>query len=153
MRAELLGLVDEDTAADNGIMAARGHTTEALRNALKTAVETPFRILHASLAALDLARRLSENYYVGTASDLALAALNLEAAARGAYLTVRINLNHIGDAYAGDAEYVLHHGRESAERLAAAEAIAQGIYRGARALLCAGNSVASSAGIIRHVED
>jgi formiminotetrahydrofolate cyclodeaminase len=134
LRQELLGLVDEDTEAYNGIMTALGQ--ERLRGALKIAVETPVRILRAAGTALDLARSLSGNYYAGTASDLALAALNLEAAARGAYLTIRINLNHLGGAYTIDAEYVLHHGRESAERLAAAEAMARSIYDGAKTLLC-----------------
>jgi formiminotetrahydrofolate cyclodeaminase len=140
LRQDMLALVDEDTAAYNGIMAARSmpKAAEALRGALKTAVETPSRILQAALAALDLAQSLSGNYYAGTASDLALAALNLEAAARGAYLTVRINLNHIRDSYAGDAEYVMRYGRESAARLAEAEALARSIYDGAKKLLCGG---------------
>jgi formiminotetrahydrofolate cyclodeaminase len=130
LRGTLLALVDEDTEAYNGIMAARSMPQSSLRGALKTAVETPFRILQAAHAALDLARSLSKNYYAGTASDLALAALNLEAAARGAYLTVRINLNHledIGEEGVG--------GGESAGWLAEAEDMARSIYDGAKALL------------------
>jgi formiminotetrahydrofolate cyclodeaminase len=135
-RQELLALIDEDTAAYNGIMAALSRPKgDSLRGALKIAVETPLRILQASLAALDAARSLSENYYAGTASDLALAALNLEAAARGAYLTVRINLNHLSDTCAANSEYVQRHGSESAGQLAEAEGLARSIYDGAKALL------------------
>jgi formiminotetrahydrofolate cyclodeaminase len=108
----------------------------ALGAALKTAVETPFRILQAALTALGLARSLSTAYYTGTASDLALAACNLEAAARGAYLTVRINLNQLGALNDTDTEYELRYGRESAARLAEAEGMARSIYDGAKKLLC-----------------
>ncbi|GHV31319.1 hypothetical protein AGMMS4952_19820 [Spirochaetia bacterium] len=165
LRQELLGLVDDDTEAYNGIMAAlaapqstadeQGRQRERLRGALKAAIEIPLRILQTSLAALDLAWQLSENYYAGTASDLALAALNLEAAARGAYLTVRINLNHLSDtgtaggraetsggskgiagADLSDAEYLQYKARESAARLAEAEGMAHRIYDGVKTLLC-----------------
>ncbi|GHV73461.1 formiminotransferase-cyclodeaminase [Spirochaetia bacterium] len=137
LRNTLLTLVDEDTEAYNGIMAARSmlQPTDSLRGALKTAVETPFRILQAAHAALDLARSLSKNYYAGTASDLALAALNLEAAARGAYLTVRINLNHLSDIGVSDIEYIRHKAGESAGLLAEAEDMARSIYDEAKALL------------------
>jgi formiminotetrahydrofolate cyclodeaminase len=141
LRQELLALVDEDTAAYNGIMAARSTPQgEALAAALKTAVETPSRILQAVLAALDLARLLSENYYAGTASDLALAVCNLEAAARGAYLTVRINLNHLSEMYTADAEYVQQVGEKSAGQLAEAETMAHSIYDGAKTLLLSCNN-------------
>ncbi|GHV77564.1 formiminotransferase-cyclodeaminase [Spirochaetia bacterium] len=136
LRQELLALIDEDTEAYNGIMAALPQPTgDSLRGALKIAVETPLRILHAALTALNLARSLSEDYYAGTASDLALAALNLEAAAQGAYLTVRINLNHLSDISAADSDYVQRHASESAGRLAEAEGLARSIYDGAKALL------------------
>jgi formiminotetrahydrofolate cyclodeaminase len=152
LRQGLLALVDEDTEAYNGIMAARAapQSTEVLRGALKTAVETPLRILKSACAALDLARLLSGNYYTGTASDLALAACNLETAARGACLTIRINLNHIGAMHTADTKHVLHHTgeaytadaeyiqlktRESAGLLAEAEDTARSIYDGAKTLL------------------
>jgi formiminotetrahydrofolate cyclodeaminase len=148
LRQELFGLVDEDTAAYNGIMAAlamrhsradeQGRQREHLGAALKTAVETPCRILQASLAALELARLLGDNYYAGTASDLALAALNLETAARGAYLTVRINLNHLADTCAADTEYIQRYDGESAGRLVEAEGMANRIYDGVTTLLCQG---------------
>jgi formiminotetrahydrofolate cyclodeaminase len=136
LRRELLALVDEDTAAYKGIMAARAlHQGEGLCAALKTAVESPCRILQSALAALSLARSLSARYYAGTASDLALAACNLEAAARGACLTVRINLNHIGTICASEDAYLQHTAGESAGRLAEAEGMARSIYDGAKALL------------------
>ncbi|MHC6201591.1 efflux RND transporter permease subunit [Breznakiellaceae bacterium SP9] len=108
---------------------------EALRTALHTAVAVPFQIQQGALTAINLARSLSEGYYEGTASDLALAALNLETAARGAFLTVRSNLNHLAAIASIDAEYIQHKARESASLLEHAEHAARSVYAGAKALL------------------
>ncbi|GHU52767.1 hypothetical protein FACS1894200_13300 [Spirochaetia bacterium] len=114
---------------------------EALRSALHTAVDVPFQIQQTALAALDLARSLSEGYYEGTASDLALAALNLETAVRGAFLTVRSNLNHLAAIASIDAEYIQHKTRESASLLERAEHLVRNVYAGAKALLSMGKNI------------
>jgi formiminotetrahydrofolate cyclodeaminase len=101
LRRYFLNLVDEDTAAYNQIMAARSTPEavqkQAVQDALKAGVIVPFQILNAALQGLDLAKRISEDYYLHTASDLGLAVQSLKTAAQGADLTILINLRGITD--------------------------------------------------------
>ena len=83
-----LRLVDEDSAAYERFAAAGAGDAAALRGC----VRPPLELLEGAVAAIRLARELSARYYPPTASDVGIAALNLETAARGAYLTVCVNL-------------------------------------------------------------
>jgi formiminotetrahydrofolate cyclodeaminase len=100
IRQTLLALVEEDTAAYNAIMAAKGRSQEqpeALQKALKSAVRIPHKILVMALRGLHLAEELSQGYYRHTASDLGLGVQSLKVAAQGADLTVLINLGSLSD--------------------------------------------------------
>jgi formiminotetrahydrofolate cyclodeaminase len=87
-----LRLVDEDSAAYERFAAADAGGGDEVMAALRGCVRPPLELLKGAVAALRLVRELSARYYPPTASDVGIAALNLETASRGAYLTVCVNL-------------------------------------------------------------
>jgi formiminotetrahydrofolate cyclodeaminase len=106
-RARFLELADEDAAAYASYRAARKlpHETEeeeaaraaATRDAARQAAAVPLEVVQVCHAQVELVERLAgrSNLYVG--SDLDVAALLLEAAARSAAANVTVNLDAIGD--------------------------------------------------------
>lgn len=104
---KLLGLVDLDTDAFNGIMAAFGlpkatdaekaARAEAIHKATVHAVEVPYRTLCESYLTFDLLRRVAENGNPASASDAGVGALAARAAVHGAYLNMKINAKDIDD--------------------------------------------------------
>ena len=101
LMAELLALVDEDTAAFNRIMDVfsmpKGTAEEkaaraaALEEATLYAASVPLRTMEASLKALPLALEMARKGNPASASDAGVAALAAVAGIRGAALNVRIN--------------------------------------------------------------
>ena len=83
--AELLHLVDEDTAAFNRIMAAFGmpQTTdaekakrsEAIQEATLYAAEVPMRTMKAAMRVFPLCKRMAENGNPNSLSDAGVGAL------------------------------------------------------------------------------
>jgi glutamate formiminotransferase/formiminotetrahydrofolate cyclodeaminase len=120
LKDELLALVDEDTAAFNGIMAAfalpKGTDTEkaarsaAIQAATRKAIEVPFRVMQLSCDALPLAVAMAEKGNPNSASDAGVGALCARAAVQGAYLNVRINVKGFADK--AFAEQVVRDGAE-----------------------------------------
>jgi formiminotetrahydrofolate cyclodeaminase len=117
LRRLFLRLMDEDSAAYERFALAMTASTAAAKKeepspevkaeitaALRGCVRPPLELLEGSAYALRLALELSAEYYPPTASDVGIAALNLETAARGAFLTVNINLKCGFDAVEA-AEY------------------------------------------------
>jgi len=107
LMAELLALVDEDTAAFNRIMDCfsmpKGTAEEkaaraaALEEATLYAASVPLRTMEASLKALPLALEMARKGNPASASDAGVAALAAVAAIRGAALNVRINAAGLAD--------------------------------------------------------
>ncbi len=105
--AELTALVDEDTAAFDGIMAAFGlpKGTDEEKAARAAAIEAatlhaaavPLRTMEAALKALPLALQMARSGNPASASDAGVAALAATAAIRGAALNVRINVSSLAD--------------------------------------------------------
>jgi formiminotetrahydrofolate cyclodeaminase len=125
LRSVFLRLVDEDSAAYERFAAAKtGAEAEA---ALRGCLKPPFELLEASARALKLERELLGRYYLPTASDLGIAALNLETASRGAYLTVNINLR-CGKGGAFTSEDALSYRQKSRALLDEAETLSKEIY-------------------------
>ena len=104
---ELLGLVDEDTAAFNRIMDVLGmpkgtpgekaSREAALEEATLNAAAVPLRTMEAALKALPLALEMAEKGNPASASDAGVAALAAVAGIRGAELNVRINAASLKD--------------------------------------------------------
>ena len=107
LMAELLALVDEDTAAFNRIMDVfsmpKGTAEEkaaraaALEEATLYAASVPLRTMEASLKALPLALEMARKGNPASASDAGVAALAAVAGIRGAALNVRINAAGLAD--------------------------------------------------------
>ena len=107
LMAELLALVDEDTAAFNRIMDCfsmpKGTAEEkaaraaALEAATLNAASVPLRTMEAALKALPLALEMAQKGNPASASDAGVAALAAVAGIRGAALNVRINAAGLTD--------------------------------------------------------
>ncbi|MBA4136446.1 MAG: glutamate formimidoyltransferase, partial [Opitutus sp.] len=107
IKDELLALVDEDTAAFNGIMAAfalpkgtdleKAARTAAIQAATRQAIEVPFRVMQLSADALPIAVAMAEKGNPNSVSDAGVGALCARAAVQGAYLNVRINVKGFAD--------------------------------------------------------
>ena len=107
LMAELLALVDEDTAAFNRIMDVfsmpKGTAEEkaaraaAMEEATLYAASVPLRTMEASFKALPLALEMAQKGNPASASDAGVAALAAVAAIRGAALNVRINAAGLAD--------------------------------------------------------
>ena len=107
LMAELLALVDEDTAAFNRIMDVfsmpKGTAEEkaaraaALEEATLYAASVPLRTMEASFKALPLALEMAQKGNPASASDAGVAALAAVAGIRGAALNVRINAAGLTD--------------------------------------------------------
>ena len=98
---ELVGLVDEDTAAFDRIMAAFGlpkgtdeekaARAEAIEEATLYASQVPLRTMKASFKAFEVARAMATEGNPNSVSDAGVGALAARSAVLGACLNVRIN--------------------------------------------------------------
>jgi glutamate formiminotransferase/formiminotetrahydrofolate cyclodeaminase len=107
LKAELLRLVDADTAAFNQVLAAlampKGSDAEqvarkaALEAANRGAIEVPFAVMRAAFRVFDVAGPMAEHGLKASASDAGVGAVCARAAVRGAWLNVRTNAASLAD--------------------------------------------------------
>lgn len=107
VKDQLLGLVDEDTAAFEGLMAAyrlpKGSVTEkearkvAVEEATKVAIRTPYRVMELASDIFPLCQAMAEEGLQASVSDAGVGALCARAAIHGAYLNVCINMDGLKD--------------------------------------------------------
>jgi glutamate formiminotransferase/formiminotetrahydrofolate cyclodeaminase len=111
LKSELLHLVDEDTAAFNGIMSAfqlpkstdeeKKARKQAIQDATKYAIEIPFKVMEKSFETMTLLKEMAIKGNPNSVSDAGVGALCALAAVLGAGLNVKINA-----AGYDDKEYV-----------------------------------------------
>ena len=107
LKAELLALVDRDTAAFNVVMncyrmpkKAEGERTArdaAIKSALKNATAVPLMVMQTTMQVLELTRFVAHYGNLNSLSDAGVAALAALAAIDGAHLNVLTNLPGTGD--------------------------------------------------------
>ncbi|HRH48857.1 MAG TPA: glutamate formimidoyltransferase [Panacibacter sp.] len=100
-KSELVKLVDADTKAFNGIMAAFGlpkstaeekiARTKGIQDATKFAIEIPFKVMQAAYASMEVIKAMAEVGNPNSVSDAGVAALCARSAVMGAFMNVRIN--------------------------------------------------------------
>ncbi len=101
LMAELMELVDEDTAAFNEIMSAFGlpKSNDEEKAARKAAIETatinaikiPFRTMERAFESFDLIKAMVETGNPNSVTDAGVGALCARTAVKGAFLNVKIN--------------------------------------------------------------
>lgn len=112
--ADLLRLVDEDTAAFNAIMDAFGlpkstddeksARSAAIQAATKRAIEVPLAVMRRAFDAFDVVEAMAKEGNPNSVSDAGVGALALRSAVLGAFLNVKINASGLKDkAFAGAA--------------------------------------------------
>ncbi len=119
--AALLGMVDEDTAAFDSLMAAfalpkesadeKKRRSEAIQAATRRAIEAPLRVARLAAESLDVLRQMALEGNPNSASDAGVGAILCKAAVQGAALNVRTNLSGLKDASFAEST------REEIERL------------------------------------
>lgn len=130
--AQLVDGIDKDTEAFNKVSAAyklpkdsdeqKAARSAAVRAANVGATEVPFETVKLCLEGLKVTETIVGKSNPNAASDLGVAALNLLAGIKGAWLNVKINLPGIKD------EELKAKFEGGAELVAEAEAIAKEIY-------------------------
>jgi glutamate formiminotransferase/formiminotetrahydrofolate cyclodeaminase len=107
LKKEMLRLVDEDTAAFNKIMQAfampkssdeeKKIRTEAIQNATKFAILTPYRVMQIALESMELMKEMVIKGNPNSVTDAAVGALCARTAVIGAFMNVRINAPGLSD--------------------------------------------------------
>ncbi len=105
---ELLRLIDEDTEAFNGIMAAFGlpkktkeeqnERNRAIEEATKQAILVPFRIMKTAAGSMELLKAMAETGNPASVSDAGVGALAIRSCVIGASLNVKINAGNLDDS-------------------------------------------------------
>jgi len=111
IKDELLRLVDEDAKAFNMLIAAhrlpkntdaeKAVRQQAIEEAIKLAIETPFKTLELAWQSFELLKKMAQEGNPNSASDAGVGALCARAAMRAALLNIQTNIVGLDDqAYA-----------------------------------------------------
>lgn len=107
LKDRLLNLVDEDTNAFNGIIAAirlpkgtdkeKQLRKEAIQEATKYAIEVPFQVMELVMESFAVIKKMTEIGNPNSVTDAGVGALCARAAIHGAYLNVKVNTQDLQD--------------------------------------------------------
>lgn len=101
LHTRLLFLVDEDTRAFDGIVAAwkvdKAERPAAIEAATRFAIEVPLEVMEVACQALELCAEMVEKGLPASLSDAGVGALCARTAVRGAGLNVAINVKDLKD--------------------------------------------------------
>lgn len=107
LQKKLLRLIDEDTNAYNMVVEAyrlpkttdadKQFRAETIQNALKHAMETPYRIMETACEAMEMVKTMALKGNPNSVSDAGVGGLALRAAVMGAGLNVKINASEVED--------------------------------------------------------
>ena len=109
LRAELLGLIDEDAVAFEPLSKAYSipkddpTRDETMERCLKIAADVPMRILRACCKVIDLQKGFAEKGSVMAVSDAGCGVVYCKAAMQGAALNVMINTKSMKDRAFADS--------------------------------------------------
>ncbi|MBT8196879.1 MAG: glutamate formimidoyltransferase, partial [Acidimicrobiia bacterium] len=105
--AELVSLIDADTAAFDNLMdamrlpadsdEATSERDTAIQAATREAIEVPLRVMEVTLDAMEVLAAMAETGLAASVSDAGVGAACARAAVVGAYLNVRINAPGLTD--------------------------------------------------------
>jgi formiminotetrahydrofolate cyclodeaminase len=133
LRARLTGMIEEDVAAFDTVMAAyrlpknsdeeKAARTAAIQQASKEATLVPLAAAHACAEVIDLCRPTAEMGNPNVISDAGVAVLCGQAGLKAAALNVLINLGAIKDE-----TFVAQHRAELDQLLAGHDALANEVY-------------------------
>lgn len=108
LQASLTAAIDRDTDAFNLVSAAFKMPKETdeekkarsakIAEGMVVSTKVPLETMELSLKTLEVMQKMQGKFNTNAASDLGVAALNLSAAVRGAWLNVLINLGSLKDA-------------------------------------------------------
>lgn len=103
----LLQLVDEDTRAFNGILAAfrlpkktaeeKQKRHAAVQAATRQAIEIPFQVMQLAFQSFEVVKAMAENGNPNSVTDAGVGALCVRAAIRGAFLNLKVNTGDLED--------------------------------------------------------
>jgi len=129
---QFIKLIDLDTEAYNGVSAVfsmpketddeKSARSAAMQAALKNAAKVPLDVMNLGFDALKLTQMAVGKTNVNAASDLGVAALNLDAAVKSAWLNVLINIAGIKDnefvsGYRQKGQIMVDHANELAHSI------------------------------------
>jgi len=139
---ELKAQIDRDTEAFEQVSAAfrlpkgteeeKAARSAAIQQGTLASTEAPLETMRLALGALKNAQDLLPGFNASAASDLGVAALELLACVRGAWLNVLINIGSLKDREKADAFR-----REGEAMVEEAEQIADAVYAGAEKIILA----------------
>ncbi len=126
----LIGLIDEDTESFNAVMAAhrlpardeseRRLRDAAIQEAARRAMEVPLEVMEKALESMPVLEAMAKIGNPASVSDAGVGALCARAAARGAFLNVKINASELADEAGANA--LIERGREIEDRIEELEA-------------------------------
>ncbi|HHT22922.1 MAG TPA: glutamate formimidoyltransferase [Bacteroidales bacterium] len=107
LQEKLIKLIDEDTNAYKMVVNAYGlprstdaekqFRTESIQNAIKYAMETPYKVMETAFEAMGMVKTIAEIGNPNSASDAGVGALALRTAVLGASMNVKINASGLDD--------------------------------------------------------